>query len=169
MGRLADQLAITRVTLYRWVGSREDLLTETLWSLTQDAFAFAATRLDTDDTAPRSAQLVSGFVRLTLEHQGMRTFLEDEPDLALRLLTTRAASFQARLIELVDRHVLDDMEHGRLHSTVPHDDLAFVVVRVAESFVYTRSLGSRATEPDPERARTAIHAILHDCRGAGTA
>src|SRR4051812_44601152 len=33
MSGLADELGVNRVTLYRWVGSREQLLVEVIWSL----------------------------------------------------------------------------------------------------------------------------------------
>src|ERR671917_1373250 len=33
MSALADDLGVNRVTLYRWVGSREQLLVEIIWSL----------------------------------------------------------------------------------------------------------------------------------------
>src|SRR3954465_14750206 len=33
MSALADELGVNRVTLYRWVGSREQLLVEGVWSL----------------------------------------------------------------------------------------------------------------------------------------
>ena len=33
MSSLAEELGVSRVTLYRWVGSREHLLVEVIWSL----------------------------------------------------------------------------------------------------------------------------------------
>src|SRR5215218_3848813 len=33
MSALAEELGVNRVTLYRWVGSREQLLVEVIWSL----------------------------------------------------------------------------------------------------------------------------------------
>src|ERR687897_998933 len=33
MSALAEELEVNRVTLYRWVGSREQLLVEVVWSL----------------------------------------------------------------------------------------------------------------------------------------
>jgi AcrR family transcriptional regulator len=33
MSALADELGVNRVTLYRWVGSRDQLLVEIIWSL----------------------------------------------------------------------------------------------------------------------------------------
>ena len=33
MSALADELGVNRVTLYRWIGSRDRLLVEVIWSL----------------------------------------------------------------------------------------------------------------------------------------
>jgi hypothetical protein len=37
MTRLAAELGVNRVTLYRWVGSRDALMVEVLWSLAAPA------------------------------------------------------------------------------------------------------------------------------------
>src|SRR4051812_50088979 len=39
MSALADELGVNRVTLYRWVGSREQLLVEVIWSLASRTLA----------------------------------------------------------------------------------------------------------------------------------
>ena len=35
MSALAEELGVNRVTLYRWVGSRNQLLVEVIWSLAE--------------------------------------------------------------------------------------------------------------------------------------
>src|SRR3954447_9738114 len=37
MSALAEELGVNRVTLYRWVGSRDQLLVEVVWSLAREA------------------------------------------------------------------------------------------------------------------------------------
>jgi AcrR family transcriptional regulator len=39
MGAIAQELGVNRVTLYRWVGSRDRLLVEVLWSLADATLA----------------------------------------------------------------------------------------------------------------------------------
>ena len=39
MSALADELGVNRVTLYRWVGSRDRLLVEVVWSLARETLA----------------------------------------------------------------------------------------------------------------------------------
>ena len=49
MTALADELGVNRVTLYRWVGSRDQLLVEVVWSLARRTLAQA----EADVAAPR--------------------------------------------------------------------------------------------------------------------
>src|SRR5918997_3512126 len=44
MSALADELGVNRVTLYRWVGSREQLLVEVIWALGSRTLANADRR-----------------------------------------------------------------------------------------------------------------------------
>src|SRR3954464_10021247 len=85
MRALGGTLKVDRATLYRWVGSREQLLAEVLWSMldkTIDKLRDAA------GEGPIAAEVVTGAATATMANTGMRSFLEREGDLALRLLTT---------------------------------------------------------------------------------
>lgn len=42
MRELATELGVNRATLFRWVGSRDDLLAEIIWSLGEPTLALAA-------------------------------------------------------------------------------------------------------------------------------
>ena len=77
MSALATELGVNRVTLYRWVGSRDMLLVEVVWSLADGTLR----RLD-DEVAERGSerivQLVTRFLELVLENTGMRRWLAEE-------------------------------------------------------------------------------------------
>jgi AcrR family transcriptional regulator len=154
MRSLAGALGVDRATLYRWVGSREKLLTEVLWHLmdrTVQALRGPSGRV-------RAADVVTGAAQAAMANVGMQRFLEREGELALRLLTTKASEFQQRLIGLIADVVDTDRRAGRLHSTVPADDLPYVLVRMMESYVYLSLI--TGDEPDAERASSVIHALL---------
>ena len=160
MQALARTLNVDRATLYRWVGSREELLTEILWSLIEPT----VTRLrETYGQDPRpspspAAAVITGTVRGVIANPGMQSFLDREGELALRLLTTRASGFETRLIALIGGLVRDEAAAGRLQAAVPLADLPYVLVRIMESYVY---LGLITGEhPDPERAARVIGALL---------
>ncbi|WP_345381882.1 QsdR family transcriptional regulator [Pseudonocardia yuanmonensis] len=155
MQALAAELGVNRATLYRWVGSRELLLCEVVWSLTERT-------LRREIAAPAGvstlAALLSRFVTDTLAHRGMRRFLEEEGEFALRLLTLSSGGFQPRLVGLVRELAAAETAAGRLASPIPLDDLAYTLVRVIESYVYLRTITGE--EPDGTRAARVLQALL---------
>src|SRR4051794_38322340 len=62
MSALADELGVNRVTLYRWVGSRDQLLVETVWTLAERAFEEAQAGLDVLHGPERVVRTVTRFL-----------------------------------------------------------------------------------------------------------
>jgi len=155
MQGLARTLEVDRTTLYRWVGSREELLAEVLWALMDKTVARLRAKAG---AGPVAAEIVTGAALATMANVGMQKFLEREGDLALKLLTTKASEFQQRLIRLIAEVVDLDRRAGHLHSAVPAADLPYVLVRIMESYVYLGLI--TGDEPDAERASRVIHALL---------
>ena len=162
MHALARTLKVDRATLYRWVGSREKLLTEILWSLisrTIDTLRATHCAPSTADSGQSpAAAVVTGTVRAVIANPGMQRFIEREGDLALRLLTTKATGFEARLIALIGRLVDEEAAAERLNTAIPADDLPYVVVRIMESYIYVALITGE--HPDPDRASRVISALL---------
>jgi Tetracyclin repressor-like, C-terminal domain len=95
MRELATELGVNRATLFRWVGNRDELLAEILWSLAEPTLAAAV------DDAPghggqRIATAIGRFATLIDQAAFFRDFLRREPERALRILTTRAGTVQSR-------------------------------------------------------------------------
>jgi hypothetical protein len=154
---VAATVGVNRVTLHRWLGNRTTILTEIVWSLTEPTIALCDRRARGRGGA-RVASAMAEFTRLTVEHPGMRSFLEREHENALRILTRRDHDFQPRLIGAVQALLLRERRAGHLDGDYPLDDLAFLVVRVVESFVYVEHIAGE--QPDPERAERALHFLL---------
>jgi AcrR family transcriptional regulator len=159
MGVLARDLGVNRATLYRWVGSRDQLLVEVLWSLA--GRTFDRLLADPPPSAPgqsRVAGVLDAWVHGVVANRGMRVFVENEGDLALRLLTTRATDYQGRLLDRIRALLAEDLDAGRVRSDIPLDDLTYVVVRILESYVYLTLITGE--QPDPDRAGRVLHALL---------
>jgi AcrR family transcriptional regulator len=163
MQALARTLSVDRATLYRWVGSRDQLLTEILWSLIEPTISklrdkHGSARAAVATGQSPAAAVVTDTVRGVIANPGMQRFLDREGDLALRLLTTRASDFETRLIALIGELISEETSTGRLNAAVPLDDLPYVLVRIMESYIY---LGLITGEhPDPDRAARVINALL---------
>ena len=160
MQALARSLGVDRATLYRWVGSREQLLTEILWSLIEPTIRKLRTEAGGSAAAGQSpaAAVITGTVRHVIASPGMRRFLDREGELALRLLTTRATDFETRLTSLVGELVDQEASAGRLAAAVPQEDLPYVLVRIMESYIYLGLITGQ--HPDPDRADRVISALL---------
>jgi AcrR family transcriptional regulator len=155
MRGLADELDINRVTLYRWVGSREQLITEVLWAATRKSFE----RYRAEHTGgPRAAAALTAFVRDVNDHPGMRQLLRDEPAFALNLLTSTSGEYQSRYLHLIRDLIAEDRAAGLVSSDVPLDDLARTAVRITESYIHTRVLIGE--QPDARRAEVVLRVLL---------
>ncbi|KZB87494.1 QsdR family transcriptional regulator [Amycolatopsis regifaucium] len=157
MGDLAAELGISRATLHRWVGGRDQLLGEILWSMTVEMFeARASGKLGRG--AKGIAELIGTFVRTVNDSKPFREFLRNEPERALRILTTKASVVQSRAIAKMRGFLEEEVAAGRLTPPLPVEDLAYLLVRISESFIYTDVI--TGAEPDATKAYAAAAALL---------
>jgi AcrR family transcriptional regulator len=157
MQELAAELGVNRATLFRWVGGRDDLLGEILWSLAEPALA-AAVEASEGDGAQRITGTIGRFTTVVDQADYLREFLRREPERALRILTTRAGPIQARLVAAIETLLNDEVARGNLRSPLPLRDLAYLIVRIVESFLYAEYITGE--EPDIAMAELAVGALL---------
>jgi AcrR family transcriptional regulator len=157
MGELAARLGTSRATLYRWVGSKERLLGEVVWSAAQAAFdeARAAAR----GSGPAYiADAVGHYLRASAGWAPLRRFVEEDPEYALKVLASKHSPMQRRSIAAT-REVLDEqVAKGALKPPLDLDTLAYLIVRIGESFLYTDVI--TGGEPDVDKAAEAVEALL---------
>lgn len=159
LGALAAELGIARATMFRWVGSRELLIGEILWSVCAPALTRAETATDPGLTgAQRIAAICANAIRVIMDFAPLRRFLDDQPEYALRLLTSKASPVQARTIAAVRGMLEREVERGALSPPLRLDTLAYLVVRLGESFVYAEAISGQAV--DVADAGLAIELLL---------
>jgi AcrR family transcriptional regulator len=162
MSALADALGVNRVTLYRWVGSRDQLLVDVVWSLAERALRDA--RDHARGRGPeRVVAVLTGFLDRVIANAGMQRWLSEEGEHAMRLLTRRETGFQPRLIGAIRRLLEAEADSGNLDVPVALDELAYVIVRLIESYTYLDLITGEP--PDARRAEPIFAMLL----GAGTA
>jgi AcrR family transcriptional regulator len=157
MEALASELAISRATLYRIVGSRDRLLADVLWRLGE--------RLLNDARAARTATGVDGVLEVTrrfaadvLRAEGFRRFLTAEPETAARVLFTRPGGVHTRAVALQRQILLEAARPGEPWLAADLDHLAYLYVRIIESMLYAELLGGR--QPDLDLAERAVRSLL---------
>lgn len=165
MRRLAAELGVDRTSLFRWVGNRDALLAEVLWSLAVPTLnSVEATVSARPEVATGSARIVavlSGFVDALVTAPYFRAFLTREPARALRLLTTKESEMQRRFVATVEHLIVEETSAGRLRLALPARELASLLVRIVESFSYADIISGEL--PSAERAQAALQFVLRGC------
>jgi AcrR family transcriptional regulator len=157
MSSLAQELGVSRVTLYRWVGSRDRLLVEVIWSLARRTLDNI--EAEVKETGPeRIVRIVTRFLDDVITNPGMRRWLAEEGEYAMRLLTRHETGFQPRLIDAM--HDLLDEETAAARLALPVDlrEVAYVIVRLIESYTYLDLITGE--QPDARRAEPILRLLL---------
>jgi AcrR family transcriptional regulator len=157
MSALADELGVNRVTLYRWVGSREQLLVEVIWSLGSRTLANVDRRTRARGSE-RIVKVVTRFLDDVISNEGMRRWLAEEGELAMRLLTRHDTDFQPRLIGAIEELLREETEAGTLELPVDLHEVAYVIVRLIESYTYLDLITGE--QPDAQRAEPVLRLLL---------
>jgi AcrR family transcriptional regulator len=154
MGGLARDLGISRATLYNWVGGRDRLTAEVLWELA--AAAIEDGRRRARGSGPDYvADVVEHYLHGIAGFEPVRAFIARDPEYALKVLASRHTPFQGRLIAAV-RGLLEEAD---FHPALELDTLAYLLVRIGESFIYSDVIVG--TEPDLAQAVRASRVLLH--------
>ncbi len=163
-GTLAAELGMSRATLFRRAGNRDAILGDALAYLGAHTLARIERERDAHPEPPvPGARLrclvVSEEFRFALgTAPALRTLLDEEPAMAIRVLTDPAGRVQPRVVEAYTRLFQRDVDEYALQPQVPVPLLALAVVRLGESFLYSDVLASRA--PDLAAATTVIDALI---------
>jgi AcrR family transcriptional regulator len=153
---IAAELGLGRTTIYRWFGSREGLIEETVARAAEPLFdearAGAKGRggdalLDTFDRINRALAAAPA----------LRTFLELERD-ALRMLTSSGGVIHRRAVAKIESFIEDEVEAGAYDPPVDPATLAYAIVRLAEAFLFNDA--TAAMRGDVERLREIEAALL---------
>jgi len=159
MNVLAASLGVDRTSLFRWLGNRDALLSEVLWSLAEPTLV-RIDRAATTVGAARIASVLGDFVATLIEAPYFQGFLKREPARALRVLTTKDSQVQRRYICAVEAMLTSETDGGRMHFDLSVRDLAYLLVRISESFTYADLITGE--KPSAERARAAFHYVLRE-------
>ena len=160
MQGLADELGVSRVTLFRRVGSREELLSQALWLLTERMLEAAAARWEAERPegelhTPGTGRHINAIVS---QSTGLRRLLDDEPTLTIRVLTDPRGRVQTGIVAFVEELLRRDVTEFGLVTLIEPGALAYALVRLAESFLYADVLAAR--KPDVATANRLQQALI---------
>ena len=160
MQGLADELGVSRATLFRRVGGREELLTGALWVLTERTLETAAAQWEAERPegelhTPGTGRHINAIVS---QSKSLRRLLDDEPALTLRVLTDPRGRVQTGIVTFIEALLRRDIAEFGLVSVIEPDALAYALVRLGESFLYADVLAAR--KPDVATADRLQQALV---------
>jgi AcrR family transcriptional regulator len=154
---IAAELGLGRTTIYRWFGSREGLLGEVLFRVTEPLIV--AARASARERGGRG--LLDTFDRLNrslADAPALRQFLEQERDAALRIITSSGGTLQPHMVARITGLIEDEVRAGNYEPPVEPATLGYAIVRLAEAFLFNdAAAGMRG---DVDRLREVEAAIL---------
>jgi AcrR family transcriptional regulator len=154
---IAGELGLGRATIYRWFGSREELIGMVLVNAAEPLLeraradargAGAEALLDTFDRFNRSLAAAPA----------LRRFVEVERDAALRIITSGAGIVQPRIVALIAEVIDDEVRAGRYEPPVETATLAYAIVKLAEAFLFSDAVAG--VRGEVERLREVEAALL---------
>ncbi|WP_019877907.1 QsdR family transcriptional regulator [Sporichthya polymorpha] len=155
---LAGEVGVSRVTMHRWVGTRDELLSEVMWHLTNRTLDRLLAEIDAEGISPRAPELLGRYIRAISTNTGVLRLQREEPETFVRLCTTNASPFQRRMIAKVTEVLATDRAAGHLGIDLDDDELAFAVVRLLEAYAHAPTLTGEPADPD--RATRVMSALL---------
>jgi AcrR family transcriptional regulator len=160
MRALANELDISRATLYRRVGGRDHLLGEVIWYLARRSLARAYEGTEGLLGEQRIVTVVERFMRDVHSQPALARLLEAEPEAALRILTSKHGPVQRGIIDVLERLMEVEEGRGNLRLGIDHATLAYAIVRIGESFLYADVIADN--DPDVDQAVAVIGRLLRE-------
>jgi AcrR family transcriptional regulator len=154
---ISVELGVGRTTIYRWFGSRDELIGEAIVSVAAPLLAQA--RMEAGGRGARALlDTFHSFNRSLASSKALQRFLERERDAALRVITSSAGTVQPRIVAMITDLIAAEVSSGAYDPPLEPATLAYAIVRLAEAFLYNDTgAGMRG---DVERLREVEAAML---------
>jgi AcrR family transcriptional regulator len=157
IGRMAQELGVSRATVFRWAGSRELLYGEILSSQFEAALATAR-----KEARGEGVELITSFTErlfhLLVTDEPLRRFVQQDAEYALRILMSKSSTVEQRAAASVRASLEEAVRLGLIRPVMDLDSLAYVIVRIGESFLYRDAI--TGDPADVGSATTAIRILL---------
>lgn len=156
---LSNAVGVSRVTLYRWVGSKDRLIEEILWSFAEPNF-----RAIIEETPGTGVEHIINvhhtFMVNLAAFDPMRRFVHENPTTAIRIQTPDTTSAHGRFIELAAEHLKAQEEEGYIDLHSPIHELAEHIIFSNGSLLYGAIIGGRDPKIAIEQACAITRMLL---------
>lgn len=137
---LAQETGVSRRTLYRKAKDRNTVIGEIHWFNSRVILAEGLGKSQGQVGAQRLVSVYAHFLESASNSPELSHQLRDEPENTLRVITTKDGIVHGRVIDFIARFLHVEAEAGHFVPDLPVDALAFAIVRMGESFLYSEAL-----------------------------
>ena len=156
MGLLAERLGISKTTLYRWTGSREQLIGDILSYLSERGYDQALEATAEMEGVERVMAVARHFVETVVTFEPLNRFIENETPLAFRILTIRGGPVEETVSRRVGALLEEERLRGSLTLRAPAATLAYAITKATEGFIYSDPLANIDTDIDAAMSITRL-------------
>ncbi|MFE1591468.1 QsdR family transcriptional regulator [Nocardia sp. NPDC058705] len=136
---VATELGISRTTIYRRFGTREELLGLTLARQFEQLITAIDSRC-TSRGAHRICEVFDQAIRQLSADPALRAYLQNESPAALRLVTQADGPVHRGSVALVEKLIHRAQQQDGYRPPVDRTTLAYALVRLGESFLYSNAV-----------------------------
>jgi AcrR family transcriptional regulator len=153
----AGELGLGRTTIYRWFGSREGLIGEVL-NRAYDMLVEVACAQAKGRGGARLLDIFDRLNRSLADAPALRQFVEQEREVALRIITSSGGSAQPHNVSTIVGVIEHEVRKGHYDPPVDPATLGYAIVRLAEAFLFNDA--AAGMKGDVDRLREVEAAIL---------
>ena len=156
LGELAEELGVSRATLFRWIGNKDLLMGEIMWSIYKPT-VYDARR----DCAGEGVEYVVNVFRQVntaiINMTAMRNWLHADSQYAISILSSKSCAFHSRMVELNTELLKQETDKGLMHPSMNIDSLSYFMCRIGESCIFSEMILGQ--EPDLDQLEDACNAV----------
>ncbi|HEX4717161.1 MAG TPA: QsdR family transcriptional regulator [Thermoleophilaceae bacterium] len=148
---ISGELGVGRTTIYRWFGSREELVGNVVARAAEDLLTSIAERVR-GHGAERLLEIFDRFNRALADAPALRSLLAQEREAALRIITSSEGVVTPRMVERIAAIIAGEVDAGAYTPPLDVETLALAIVRLAEAFIFNDARAGIRGEVDQLRA-----------------
>lgn len=156
LGELAEELGVSRATLFRWIGNKDLLMGEIMWSIYKPTVYQAR-----KDCPGEGVEYVVNVFRQVntaiIKMAAMRHWLHSDAQYALNILSSKSNAFHARMVDLNTELLSQEVEKGLIYPSMNIDSLSYFMCRIGQSWIFSEMILGQ--EPDLDQLEDACRAV----------
>lgn len=157
LGGIAAELGIGRATIFRWVGSRDALMGEVIWSFHEPVLQEALAGSQAAG-AELMAELCRQSMESVLRFEPMRVWAQRDSEYALRILASETGVIHGRAVAFALQVLEREQRAGHIDPVLGLEELARLLVRIEKSFLFSDL--ACGIEPSVDSACTAVKVLV---------